>query len=53
MGFKKLKKWADKLTDDKKPFFVLEATGVYHQKLAHWLYANAYQIVIVLPNKIN
>ena len=52
-GFKKLKKWADKLTDDKKPFFVLEATGVYHQKLAHWLYDNAYQIVIVLPNKIS
>ena len=52
-GFKKLKKWADKWTDDKKPFFVLEATGVYHQKLAHWLYDNAYQIVIVLPNKIS
>lgn len=52
-GFKKLKMWADKLTDEEKPFFVLEATGVYHEKLANWLYVNSCQVVIVLPNKIS
>lgn len=52
-GFKKLKKWAGKTTNERNTFFVLEATGVYHEKLAYWLHGNSCQVVIVLPNKIS
>lgn len=33
--------------------FVMEATGVYHQKLAYYLDENAYKVSVVLPNKIS
>jgi len=29
----------------------MEATGVYHEKLAHYLHEKGYQIKVVLPNK--
>lgn len=32
-------------------FFVMEATGVYHQELAYELAANSFPVVILLPNK--
>jgi transposase len=32
-------------------FFVMEATGVYHQALAYELTANQFPVVILLPNK--
>lgn len=31
----------------------MEATGVYHQKLAYYLDENAYKVSVVLPNKIS
>ncbi|SFW77682.1 Transposase [Sinomicrobium oceani] len=53
-GFLKLAKWAEQhLSDRTEPFFVMEATGVYHEKLAHWLHQRAKNIAIVLPNKIS
>lgn len=33
--------------------FVMEATGVYHEKLAYFLSENQYLVSIVLPNKIS
>jgi len=31
----------------------MEATGVYHEKLANWLHERSKKVVIVLPNKIS
>lgn len=33
--------------------FVMEATGVYHQKLAYYLDEHGYRVSVVLPNKIS
>ncbi|MGE6353898.1 IS110 family transposase [Flavobacterium sp. NPDC079362] len=33
--------------------YVMEATGVYHQRFAYYLDQNDYQVSIVLPNKIS
>lgn len=33
--------------------FVMEATGVYHEKFAHWLVDQGQKLSIVLPTKIS
>lgn len=53
-GILTLLDWLNKLTDPEvKVRFVMEATGVYHQKFAFYLYAQNYEVRIVLPNKIS
>lgn len=53
-GFVKLEKWVDKhASADIEVLFVMEATGVYHEKLAHWLHGKSKKVAIVLPNKIS
>jgi transposase len=53
-GFAKLSKWVEKhSSSDVEVLFVMEATGVYHEKLAHWLHERSKPVVIVLPNKIS
>ncbi len=53
-GFAALIKWVKKLTiEDVEVHFVMEATGVYHQKFAYYLDANGFNVSIVLPNKIS
>jgi transposase len=53
-GFTALIKWVNKLTSDSiAVHYVMEATGVYHQKLAYFLDDNRYVLSIVLPNKIS
>jgi transposase len=53
-GFVALHKWLKKHTLDEIPVrIVMEATGVYHEKFAHFMSANGYDISIVLPNKIS
>lgn len=53
-GFSALLEWVKKLTDDKKKVrFVMEATGVYHQKFAYFLDEKEYEVCVVLPNKIS
>ncbi|AGA76927.1 IS110 family transposase [Echinicola vietnamensis] len=53
-GFVKLLKWAEKhKTAEGEILFVMEATGVYHEKLAHWLHGQSRKVAIVLPNKIS
>lgn len=53
-GFNSLKIWVDKLTNQAvKTSFVMEATGVYHQKFAYFLDDKNLDIHIVLPNKIS
>lgn len=51
-GFKRLLKWSGKLASkDCDPLFVVEATGVYHERLAHFLFDHLCAVSIVLPNK--
>lgn len=53
-GFKALLSWVDKLTQDEiKVRFVMEATGIYHQKFAFYLYDRGHDVSIILPNKIS
>lgn len=53
-GFLSLIKWVNRLSETKiKVQFVMEATGVYHQKFAYFLDDNGYDLSIVLPNKIS
>jgi transposase len=53
-GFDKLNKWASKLSlENSDLYFVMEATGVYHQQIAYWLHKRSFKVVIVLPNKIS
>ena len=53
-GFKALHKWLLKNTNkDVNVHIVLEATGVYHQKFAHFMVENGFDTSIVLPNKIS
>jgi len=53
-GFNELLEWVEKLKDQEAPlWFVMEATGVYHEKLAYFLNSKGYKLSIVLPNKIS
>lgn len=53
-GVKLLVDWVNKLTGYEVPVrYVMEATGVYHQKFAYYLVDNGCEISIVLPNKIS
>jgi len=53
-GFKLFLRWLKKhiLVDNIPLVFVMEATGVYYEQLAHFLYCHGYQVAVVLPNKI-
>jgi len=52
-GFKSLDTWIQKQrkVKDVKLGVVMEATGVYHERVAHFLHGKGYEIYIVLPNK--
>jgi transposase len=52
-GFAALEAWVKKHTDQQVGVrFVMEATGVYHEKLAYYLSEQNREVSIVLPNKI-
>jgi transposase len=49
-GFKQLLRW---LPASPRPIvFVMEATGVYYERLAHFLCLHKHPVAVVLPNKI-
>ncbi|MDN3583803.1 IS110 family transposase [Mucilaginibacter flavus] len=53
-GFKALETWVSKHTDKQVPVrYVMEATGVYHEKLAYHLSGQGAEVSIVLPNKVS
>lgn len=53
-GFKALIKWVNQQTEKtSKVQYVMEATGVYHQKFAYFLDEQEYNVSIVIPNKIS
>jgi transposase len=50
-GFNQLVRWAGKEGDKEAPLaFLMEATGVYHEKLAHHLHGIGKSVYVVLPN---
>jgi transposase len=53
-GFKLFLQWIKKLivSHDIPLIFVMEATGVYYEHLAHFLIQQGFQVAVVLPNKI-
>jgi transposase len=53
-GFTLFLRWLKKyiLSDDIPLVFVMEATGVYYEQLAHFLFQQGYQVAVILPNKI-
>lgn len=53
-GFKQLLTWTKKsiVSTDVPLVFVMEATGVYYERLAHFLIQNNCSVAVVLPNKI-
>ena len=53
-GFVKFIKWVESIiSKDVELLFVMEATGIYHEKIANWLYERSKKVAIVLPNKIS
>jgi len=53
-GFDELVQWITTMHDeDTLVHYVMEATGVYHERLAYHLVANGYYVSIALPNKVN
>jgi len=54
VGFKDLLAWVNKLSAKEiRVSYVMEATGVYHEKLAYYLSDQGQEVSIVLPNKIS
>lgn len=53
-GFEQLILWSKKLTHASIELrFVMESTGIYHEKFAYYLDDKDYTVSIVLPNKIS
>lgn len=53
-GYSALVSWVNKQTSTSIEIrYVMEATGVYHESLAYYLYNVKKQVSIVLPNKIS
>ena len=52
LGFMSLILWVKKNTAEcLPPLFIMEATGVYHEKLAYFLSGKGHAVSIVMPNK--
>jgi transposase len=53
-GFNELIQWINAMhNEDITVHYVMEATGVYHERLAYHLVAHGCYVSIVLPNKVN
>ena len=53
-GFNQLVKWSRKITEPSMEVtFVMEATGVYYENLAHHLHKLKQPVCVLLPNKVN
>lgn len=53
-GFTALLEWVEQqAVSDVEVRYVMEATGVYHERLAYFLYGKGQPLSVVLPNKIS
>ena len=55
IDFKKLIQWTNNIiiSNDIPLIFVMEATGVYYENLAYFLFSNNLNVSVILPNKIS
>lgn len=52
-GYEKLKKWALKrLKEEDNLLFVMEATGIYYENLAHALHDEGFEVSVLVPNVV-
>jgi transposase len=53
-GFRKLLRWSKRCLGASRtvPWFVMEATGVYHEHLAYFLSEHGCQVAVILPTKM-
>lgn len=51
-GFTTFSRWELTKTKNAETLYVMEATGVYHEELTHFLYSNGKTVSVVLANKI-
>lgn len=52
-GFKKLLVWSKKIMNaDCEVIFLMEATGVYHERAALFLFESKNKVAVLLPNKV-
>lgn len=52
-GFKSMRKWVKENSKFKQVQYVMEATGVYYENLAYWLFDKNEFISVLLPSKVN
>lgn len=53
-GFKDIIRWIESMkSNDLSILIIMEPTGVYHEKFAHWLHEQSHEVAVVLPNKIS
>jgi transposase len=51
-GFEEFEQWVSKNKKEDLPlYFLMEATGIYHEQLAWFLHYKGYNVTIILPNK--
>jgi transposase len=51
-GFKEFTEWVNRKCKEQIPLvFIMEATGIYYERLAFYLHKRAYYASVVLPNK--
>lgn len=50
-GFEVLRQWLLKHAEP-QAWIVMEATGIYHQSLAEWLYERGYQVCVLNPAQV-
>ena len=52
-GYRAFHRWLQKYTIPEVPLYLtMEATGVYHEQLAYYLYEHHYTVTIELPTKM-
>ena len=52
-GFKDLHKWIKSQEPCDDIWYIMEATGVYHENLAYWLLAKELNVSVLLANKVH
>jgi transposase len=51
-GFQKMDRWANQLATTQLPLhYVMEATGVYYESVAYWLYERSQSLSVILPKQ--
>ncbi len=51
-GFREMEQWVKKHADDSVPVvYTMEATGIYYEQLAWYLFSQKHAVAVVLPNK--